>query len=57
MSKRTKYTAEEKYEILMEYNNGIGTIGEISTKYHISANSFYNWRYNYNKYSINGLKE
>ena len=29
MSKRTKYTAEEKYEILKEYENGIGTIQEI----------------------------
>jgi hypothetical protein len=26
MSRRTKYTTEEKYEILNEYDNGIGTM-------------------------------
>ena len=57
MSKRTKYTAEEKYEILEAYENGIGTIQEIITKYKISAYAFYDWRYNYNKYGIDGLKE
>jgi transposase-like protein len=57
VSRRTKYTAEEKYEILMEYVNGIGSIQEIATKYNISVYAFYNWRYNYEKYGIDGLKE
>ena len=57
MSKRTKYTAEEKYEILMEYEDGVGTVNEITTKHKISANAFYDWKYNYSKYSIEGLKE
>jgi transposase len=57
MSKRTKYTAAEKYEILMEYEDGVGTINEITTKYEISANAFYDWKYNYSKYSIDGLRE
>ena len=41
MSKRTKYTAEEKYEILNAYENGIGTIQEIASKYKISEYAFY----------------
>ncbi|HEY8805151.1 MAG TPA: transposase [Clostridium sp.] len=57
MSRRTKYTAEEKYEILMAYENGIGSMNEIATKYEISVDTFYTWRYNNSKYGIDGLKE
>ncbi|HEY8803833.1 MAG TPA: hypothetical protein VIM42_01775 [Clostridium sp.] len=42
MSRRTKYTTEEKYKILNEYDNGIGTIKEIANKYRINRLSFYN---------------
>lgn len=57
MSKRTKYTPKEKYEILKEYENGFGTIHEIITKYGINKHTFYDWKYNYSKYGIDGLKE
>lgn len=57
MSKRTKHTAEKKYEILNEHYNGIGSIQEIVTKHNISVYTFYKWRYNYEKYGIDGLKE
>lgn len=57
MSKRTKYTAEEKYEILMDYNTGFESIHEIATKYEISTSTFHEWRYIYEKYGIDGLKE
>ena len=30
---------------------------EIVTKYKISKNAFYNWKYNYSKYGIDGLRE
>ena len=30
---------------------------KLSIKYKISENAFYNWRYNYNKYGIDGLRE
>jgi hypothetical protein len=33
MSKRTKYSAEEKYEILKEYEDGVRTILEITSIY------------------------
>ncbi|GEM_PF-5633883 len=39
MSKRTKYIAEEKYEILGDYENGTGTLHEIVTKYNITVST------------------
>ena len=57
MSKRTKYTTEEKYEILNEYDIGTENIKEIANKYKINRITFYNWKYNYDKYGINGLTE
>lgn len=57
MSRRTKYTAEEKYEILRTYENGIGTILEIATMYKISKDAFYKWKYSYSKYGLDGLRK
>jgi transposase len=57
VSRRTKYTAEKKYEILMEYENGNISIQEIHTKYCVSVYAFYRWRYNYEKYGLTGLVE
>jgi transposase-like protein len=57
MSRRTKYTAEAKYEILKAYENGSGTMQEIFTKYKISADAFYKWKYNYSKYGIDRLRK
>lgn len=57
MSKRCKYTAEEKYEFLSAYEDGFGSISEISTMYNISQKTFQRWRYRYHKYGIDGLKE
>lgn len=57
MSKRAKYTPEEKYEILMNQVNGFESIQEISAKYKISTSTFHEWRYNYEKHGIDGLKE
>jgi len=57
VSKRTKYSAEEKYEILTEYENGIGSMNELATKYEISVDTFYTWRYNNSKFGKDGLKE
>nr|WP_319001948.1 transposase [Clostridium algoriphilum] len=57
MSRGTKYTAEEKHKILTAYENGIGSMKEIATKYEISVDTFCKWRYNNSKYGIAGLKE
>ena len=50
MSKRTKYTIEEKYKILDAYENGYVTMQETLTKYSISEYAFYDWEYKYSKY-------
>lgn len=57
MAKRVKYTAEEKYEILMEYESGLRSIQEIHTNYRVSVYAFYKWRYNFEKYGVTGLIE
>jgi transposase-like protein len=57
MSKRSKYTVEEKYDILMNYDNGVGSIEKICIKYKISPSTFYQWRYKYEKHGMDGLKE
>ena len=57
MSKRSKYTAEEKYKILIDYENGIGAIQKICNKYKISPSTFHEWRYKYEKNGIEGLNE
>lgn len=41
MSKRYKYTVEENYKILMDYDNGVGSIQEICIKLYKISNSRY----------------
>ncbi len=57
MSKRTKYTAEEKYKILMDYEDGIGSMLKIASMYKISEDTLRNWIYNFEKYGLDGLRE
>jgi Transposase and inactivated derivatives len=57
MSKRSKYTAEEKYQIIKAYEDGVGSTREIISRYQISRFAFYDWRYKYAKYGIDGLRE
>lgn len=56
MSKGNRHTAEEKLKILMEYEEGLGSISSITYKYGISEYIFRHWRYRYEKYGIDGLK-
>ncbi|MCE5220294.1 MAG: helix-turn-helix domain-containing protein [Clostridium sp.] len=57
MSKRSRYAVDEKYKILMDYESGVGSIQEICVKYKISTSTFHEWRYNYEKHGMDGLKE
>jgi transposase-like protein len=57
MSQRCKYTAEEKYEILKAYEDGIGSMGEIASTYKINRRTIIDWRYTYRKFGIDGLRE
>ena len=54
---RSKYSAKQKYKILEEYNTGTKLLQTIIYKYDIDKSTFYDWRYKYNKYGFEGLKE
>ncbi|WP_423801270.1 transposase [Neobacillus sp. SAB-20_R2A] len=57
MSKRSKYSAMEKYQILMEYMEGeMGPRG-IKDKYNIPKSTLYKWKNKYELYCIDGLEE
>lgn len=57
MFKKSKYSAEEKLEILMKYEKDYILITELCRIYKISDSSFYKWKKQYEKYGIEGLKE
>ena len=57
MSKRCKYTAEEKYRIIKAYEDGVGSLKDITSLYKISITTFKSWRYSFEKYGTEGLKE
>jgi transposase len=57
MSKRSKYNAEEKLEILMQYHESTLSISEICQTYGINRKTLSGWRYNYETYGKDGLEE
>jgi transposase len=57
VSRRTRYTAEEKYEIIKAYEGGMWSIFEITSMYKISQYALNQWRYNFEKYGLEGLRE
>ena len=57
MSKRSKYPAEKKFEIIKEYENKIYSIKEITFIYKISTTTLKKWIYDYQKQGAEGLKE
>ncbi len=57
MSRRSKYSAEEKLHILMENINESKTISDICHVYEINDSTFYIWKYKYERYGIEGLVE
>lgn len=57
MSKRMKYSAEEKYCIMMEYLEGVKPISELAKLYKISITTIRSWQYKYEKRGILGLNE
>src|SRR6056297_76726 len=56
MSRKSKYTGEEKYNILIEYKNSDLTISQISAKYNVAKSTFKRWRDKYKRNGIEGLK-
>ncbi|OWZ83333.1 hypothetical protein CDO51_09365 [Natranaerobius trueperi] len=55
MSKRKKYTAEEKYQIIREYQEGLGTLSDIACKYNIYRKTITQWIYKFDRYGTEGL--
>lgn len=57
MSKRVRYTAEEKYAIIQEYQDGLGTLNDIACKYNIYRKTITQWIYKFDRYGTEGLVE
>jgi transposase len=57
MSKRSKYSSEQKYLILMEYLEGEMTVSELTKKYMISSFTLRSWKDKYEVYGLDGLEE
>ncbi|SET83852.1 Transposase and inactivated derivatives [Natronincola peptidivorans] len=57
MSKRVKYTAEEKFQIIQEYQEGLGTLKDIASRYNIYRNTITQWIYKFDRYGTEGLVE
>lgn len=57
MSKRSKYTKEQKYAILKEIELGQMSIEDYCKKFNISDKTYSNWRFLYETYGIESLEE
>ncbi|MES1046887.1 helix-turn-helix domain-containing protein [Heyndrickxia oleronia] len=57
MSKRSKYSTEEKYQILMKYIEGEMSPSSLIKEYKISKSTLHSWKDKYELYGIDGLKE
>ncbi|WP_432806324.1 IS3 family transposase [Lederbergia citrisecunda] len=56
MSKRA-FTAEYKYKVIKACEDGKWTLTEISTKYKVNISTINEWKYKFDKYGTEGLKE
>jgi Transposase and inactivated derivatives len=57
MSKRSKYSIEEKYQIISEVIGKQYSMNNIAKKYNISFDTISRWIHNYQSYGLEGLKE
>jgi len=57
MSKRSRYSANEKYSIIQEHNSGTLSASDISHMYGVVGTTLRHWIYLYKKYGVLGLKE
>lgn len=57
MSKRSRYTAEEKYAILHLRSSGIKSCTEIMSIYSVRRQTIQDWQYQYDRYGLEGLCE
>ena len=57
MSKRSRYTKEEKYEILKEIELRNMSIGDTCKKFNITYATYENWKFLYERYGVSSLEE
>lgn len=57
MSKISRYSAEQKYNIITEAQNGKLSTNKILARYQITYNTLKNWKHLYQRYGITGLKK
>jgi transposase len=57
MSKRSRYSSEEKYEIMLLRQNGLKSKQEILSEYGVHSRTIQDWQYQYERYGIDGLSE
>jgi transposase len=55
LSRRSKYTPEEKIAILYELENGQTSHKDVSEKYEVGLTTLYEWRHRYELYGYEGL--
>lgn len=56
MAKRG-FTLEFKHEVLKAWEEGTYTLNELTKKYNVNKSSIKDWKYKFNKFGIEGLKE
>lgn len=56
MSKKKRYTGQEKYEILSFYTSGLFSIKEISEEYQINRKTLNEWKFQFNTWRFEGLE-
>ena len=56
MSRRKRYTAEEKMKILRELQEEGKTISQVSEEYGIHPNNIFNWRKQHLEMGVQGFK-
>lgn len=54
---RAKLTADEKYLVVQKLSQGDVSIGALVSENHVSRQTIYDWRDQYNLYGIEGLSE
>lgn len=57
MSKRSRYNAEEKYNILQLRKSGMKSDTEILSRYGVHKQTLQDWQYQYDRYGLDGLSE
>jgi len=53
----SSYSAEDKYKIVKMYEEGIYSLKEIKSKYKVAITTIMKWKYDFEKYGVEGLRK